>query len=127
MATVSVISMSVVRIVWIDADQSDRSDRHDGHARPEGPSTADLVLHARDDVERTSPCRMMTMPDTTSPVPSRSAAPRRRSGPSTTSPMSLTRIGVPLISRRHDDVFEIAARLEYPVAAHHISAPPGIR
>ena len=41
------------------------------------------------------PWRMMTMPETASPVPSRSAAPRRISGPSTTSPTSLMRMGVP--------------------------------
>ena len=42
------------------------------------------------------PWRMMTMPETTSPLPSRSDAPRRRSGPTATVPMSLTRMGVPV-------------------------------
>ncbi len=41
------------------------------------------------------PCRITTMPETTSPVPSRSATPRRRSGPSATWPRSRTRMGVP--------------------------------
>ena len=43
-----------------------------------------------------SPWRMTMMPETASPVPSRSETPRRRSGPSATWPMSRTRIGVPL-------------------------------
>ena len=43
-----------------------------------------------------SPWRITTIPDTTSPVPSRSATPRRRSGPTVTLPMSRIRIGVPL-------------------------------
>ena len=43
-----------------------------------------------------SPWRMTTMPETASPVPSRSETPRRRSGPTTTWPMSRMRIGVPL-------------------------------
>jgi len=42
-----------------------------------------------------SPWRMTMMPDTASPVPSRSDTPRRRSGPMVTWPMSRMRIGVP--------------------------------
>ncbi len=42
------------------------------------------------------PCRMTTMPETTSPWPSSSATPRRMSGPRATFPRSLIRIGVPL-------------------------------
>ena len=41
------------------------------------------------------PCLMMTIPDTTSPAPSRSETPRLRSGPVTTLPISLMRIGEP--------------------------------
>ncbi len=42
-----------------------------------------------------SPWRMTMMPETASPVPSRSETPRRMSGPRVTCPMSFTRIGVP--------------------------------
>ncbi len=42
-----------------------------------------------------SPCRMTTMPPTASPVPSRSATPRRGSGPRPTDATSDSRIGTP--------------------------------
>ena len=42
-----------------------------------------------------SPLRITTMPPTTSPLPSRSATPRRISGPSETRPTSPTVSGVP--------------------------------
>ena len=66
---------------------------------------------------------MMTMPETTSPLPSRSATPLRISGPSTTSPMSLMRIGVPESLAETDDVLEVLNGREIAAAPDHVLGP----
>ena len=72
-----------------------------------------------DHVDRVCSWRMTTMPETTSPLPSRSASPRRRSGPTVTWPMSRIRIGVPGSAGGHDDALEVGDRLRVAAAAHH--------
>ena len=78
-----------------------------------------------------SPWRITTIPDTTSPVPSRSATPRRRSGPTVTSPMSRIRIGVPLsladttmLSKSATDFAYPRPRTMYSVPPNSMSRPP---
>jgi hypothetical protein len=55
---------------------------------------------------------MTTIPATVSPAPSRSAVPRRRSGP--------TDYGGARLVRRHEDVLEILERARVSTAAHHV-------
>ena len=95
-----------------------RDDRHAGGSPPSIARSFSLTRAITSNAF--SPCRMMTIPETASPRPSRSAAPRRKSGPIATSATSLTRIGVPLFGRRQHDVLEIGARAEVAVAAHHV-------
>ncbi len=62
-----------------------------------------------------SPERIMTMALTVSPWPSSSAIPRRRSGPSTTLPRCLIKIGVPVCAFDPTTVFSTSATvLMYP-------------
>ena len=69
----------------------------------EGFSSTSLALSRSMTDSAFSPCRMTTMPPTTSPRPSRSATPRRISGPSVTWATSFTVIGVPFSVRRTRD------------------------
>src|SRR6476659_8620354 len=66
------------------------------------------------------PWRMTTTPDTTSPLPSRSASPRRRSGPTVTWPMSRDSDRRAALAGGHDDALEVGDRLRVAAAAHHV-------
>ena len=88
--------------------------------RQAGLDLLELRLDAIDHFERVLALRMTTMPETTSPSPFRSATPRRRSGPVTTSPTSLTRTGAPASGLANDDVLEIVGRVRVAAAAHHV-------
>ena len=61
----------------------------------DGPSSASLVFTRSMTLRAFSPWRITTIPPTTSPWPSRSATPRRISGPSATLATSFTWMGVP--------------------------------
>ena len=77
-----------------------------------------------------SPCRMTTMPETASPSPSRSATPRRISGPSTTLPTSDTRIGTPFWLRparclpMSSTDSRVAAPADHVLGAAELDQPP---
>ncbi len=61
----------------------------------EGFSSSSFALTRSMTLSAFSPGRITTMPPTTSPSPSRSAMPRRISGPSATVATSFTSTGVP--------------------------------
>ena len=77
-----------------------------------------------------SPARMMTMPPTVSPSPSRSAIPRRISGPRVTEPRFLTRMGVPCLSvptticSMSCDALHIAPPADHVLRAAELDQPP---
>ena len=64
--------------------------------------------------------RMTTMPPTASPLPSRSAMPRRISGPSATDATSRSRTGVPRSSVLSTTCSEVRLRLHVAAPADHV-------
>src|SRR5919201_207116 len=69
-----------------------------------------------------SPSRMMTMPETASPFPSRWETPLLRSGPSTTSPTSLTRMGVPPSPAPSAMLSRSATEIDVDLVLPHVAA-----